>query len=258
LRKSIKDYLDTRVDKYNRQSFIPSDPISVPHQFNSLQDIEIAGFFAAIFSWGKRSVIIQKANELMDRMDREPHRFVTEANDQDLKSLLGFKHRTFNDTDLLYLIDFLGNYYRKNSSLESLFCSEDIQSGLINFHNAVFDSSHAPVRTKKHVATPVRKSACKRINMYLRWMVRKDERGVDFGVWKKISASTLMIPLDVHVQKVAMKIGLLSRTIADWQAVEELTAELRKLDANDPVKYDYALFSMGIEKEVVEPFGDIT
>jgi uncharacterized protein (TIGR02757 family) len=201
-------------------------------------------------SWGQRKTIINKANELVKLMDNHPYDFVMNHTENDLKKLLTFKHRTFQPTDTLYFIEFFKTYYSKNESLESAFIdpkeSTNIKAGLIQFHNKFFSLEYVPQRTRKHVSTPSRKSACKRLNMFLRWMVRADENGVDFGIWTQIKPEQLMIPLDVHVFRVAKQLGILTRHKADWQAVEELTEHLRILDPYDPVKYDFALFSMGV------------
>ena len=249
----LKEELDYYVEKYNQPSFIPLDPISIPHQFTDLQNREIMGFWTAMLSWGQRKTIINKANELVNLMDGNPFDFIMNHKDTDLKRLLEFKHRTFNSTDTLYFISFFREYYNKHESLEDGFIDLqnplDLKAGLREFHHLFFSLEYAPKRTRKHVSTPERKSACKRLNMFLRWMVRKDKKGVDFGVWSKIDMSSLRIPLDVHVFNVATNLGLLDAKKADWNAVEELTNNLKKFDAKDPVKYDYALFSLGVLKE---------
>ena len=204
-----------------------------------------------MLSWGQRTTIINKAQELMSLMDHAPYDFILNHKDTDLKRLLSFKHRTFQPDDTLYFIDFFKRFYSAHGSLEEAFFpspTTDVYTALNNYHNLFFDIDYAPQRTRKHVSTPVRKSSCKRLNMFLRWMVRQDDRGVDFGLWKSISMSQLMIPLDVHVYKVAHHLKLLKREKADWTSVEELTKNLKKLDPDDPVKYDYALFSIGVEK----------
>ncbi len=251
----LKSYLDELVDQYNRPKFIEKDPISIPHKFSKLQDIEISAFWVAMLSWGQRTTIVNKANELMVMMDMAPYDFIMNHNPTDLKALLKFKHRTFQPDDTLYFIDFFKRYYSEHHSLEKAFFHEvtDVKSALAQYHNRFFDIDYAPNRTRKHVSTPLRNSSCKRLNMFLRWMVRSDNRGVDFGLWKSIKPSKLMIPLDVHVFKVAQHLKLLTRTKADWTAVEELTQNLRRLDPNDPVKYDYALFSIGAEKRAITP-----
>jgi uncharacterized protein (TIGR02757 family) len=251
-----KKYLDKLVLKYNAPEFIPNDPICIPHLFTKQQDIEIMGFFAAIFAWGNRTTIINKCKELIQRMDNSPHDFVLHHSDDDLKRLLGFKHRTFNDTDLLYVLSFFKFWYTNNSSLETAFSSginkkdTTIEQGLNTFRNTFFSLKDVPDRTKKHVASPQQNSACKRINMYLRWMVRADQQGVDFGIWKQIKTSQLVCPLDVHVQRVAIHLGLLNREQSDWKAAIELTENLKKLDKNDPVKYDFALFGLGVNYDL--------
>jgi uncharacterized protein (TIGR02757 family) len=250
--KSIKDYLNRKVDQYNQPSFIKDDPISVPHLFSKKQDIEIAGFFAALFAWGNRTTIIQKSKELMQLMDMAPYSFITGHTDKELKKLTSFKHRTFNATDLLYFVEFLHFHYSKNKSLENAFSQwllpedETIETGLIGFHHYFFSLEDYPTRTKKHIATPEKGSTCKRLNMFLRWMVRKDKAGVDFGIWENISPSQLVCPIDLHVARVARRFDLLKRRPTDWQAAIELTTWLRTLDKNDPVKYDFALFALGV------------
>ncbi|MGI8950971.1 MAG: TIGR02757 family protein [Chitinophagaceae bacterium] len=250
--QSLKNFLDSKVEKYNQRSFIKDDPISIPHLFTKKQDIEIAAFFAAIFAWGNRTTIINKSEELMQLMDNSPHEFCLNHNANDLKTLLKFKHRTFNTTDLLYFVSFLKYHYSKNNSLETAFAKwmnkkdETIENALIGFHHYFFSLSDVSQRTKKHIAAPEKKSNCKRLNMFLRWMVRKDSIGVDFGIWKIIKPSQLICPVDVHVARVARRLNLLHRKQIDWQAALELTNYLRTLDANDPVKYDFALFGLGI------------
>ncbi len=251
-KETLQAFLDFHFNHYNTIEFISDDPISIPHQFSKLQDIEIIGFWTAMLSWGRRQTIIQKANELVTLMDGAPHDFVLNHREKDRKRFEHFKHRTFQPVDTLYFLEFFQQYYRQNASLEAAFLrgvtphSETIEEGLKNFHHLFFDAPDAPARTRKHVATPERKSTCKRLNMFLRWMVRKDNRGVDFGVWKNIKPAQLLIPLDVHVDHTARKLGLLSRKQTDWAAVLELTANLRQFDAVDPVKYDFALFGLGV------------
>src|SRR5574343_84685 len=229
MKNELKDFLDAKVDLYDQPSFIKDDPISVPHLFTKKQDIEIAGLYAAIFAWGNRTTIIQKSRELMKRMVNSPHDYIVNHVEEDRKSLLGFKHRTFNDLDLLYFTEFLQQHYRKHKSLEEAFTKgfspedETIEKGLIGFHDYFRASPDCPHRTLKHVATPARKSACKRLNMYLRWMVRRDKKGVDFGIWKKIQPAQLVCPLDLHVARVAKRFNLIDRNASDWQAALNLT-----------------------------------
>lgn len=250
--KSLKDFLDAKVEFYNQPGFIKDDPISIPHLFSKNQDIEIAAFFASIFAWGNRTIIINKSRELMRLMDMQPHQFITGHTERELKRLLHFKHRTFNTTDLLYFISFLKYHYSKYESLENAFSKflaekdQTIENALIGFHYYFFSIEDAPSRTKKHIATPEKKSNCKRLNMFLRWMVRRDNKGVDFGIWQKIKPAQLICPVDLHVYRVAKRLNLLHRKQTDWEAALELTTYLRTLDPSDPVKYDFALFGLGV------------
>ncbi len=250
----LKAFLDEKVTQYNRPGFIENDPVSIPHQFSQQQDIEIAGLFAAVLAWGQRKTIINKCNELMEMMDRAPYDFVLHASDRDLVRLEQFKHRTFNATDTLYFVHFLKSVYQQYESLEELFAPTDYQGptterALVNFYERFVSLDNFPARTAKHVQNPLRKSACKRMNMYLRWMVRDDDNGVDFGVWKRIKPRQLICPCDLHVDRVARKLGLIKRKQTDWQTALELTATLREMDGHDPVKYDFALFGLGIEEK---------
>jgi len=280
-REELQDFLEKKVLQYNHPSFIAKDPVSVPHRFSIKQDIEIAGLFAAIFAWGNRTTIIRKSNELLKGMDDAPFDFIKNHGTTDLKRFLHFKHRTFNSTDLLYFFRFLKSHYAQNNSLESAFLSDDATSIKINrfkdvirnsekskqetlpnseidtdnefarkalsiFYRRFFSLRNAPERTRKHIASPDRNSTCKRLNMYLRWMVRQDNNGVDFGIWKKISAADLICPVDLHVARVARGFGLITRKQTDWQTAMELTIALREMDKTDPVKYDFALFGLGV------------
>jgi len=250
--KKLKEFLDRKVKEYNRPSFIEHDPISIPHLFRKKQDIEIAAFFAAIFAWGNRTTIIQKSGELMKLMDMTPHAFCVSHQESDLKRLTSFKHRTFNTTDLLYFVEFFRQHYSKYNSLEAAFAmhmnkqDENIENALNGFYQYFFSLEHVPHRTMKHIASPAKKSTCKRLNMFLRWMVRSDNNGVDFGIWKKISPGQLVCPIDLHVARVARNLKLLSRKQTDWTAALELTAALKDFDPHDPAKYDFALFSLGV------------
>ena len=251
-RDQIYDLLERKYAEFNSTSFIENDPISIPHSFSKKQDIEIMAFWTAMISWGNRKSIITSAQKLTDLMDGAPHDFILGHQEKDLKKFLPFKHRTFNATDTLYFIEFFKNYYQKHDSLEDAFYAtmnrkaENVEPALAGFHDLFFSLEDAPHRTKKHVATPVRKSTCKRINMYLRWMVRKDNIGVDFGIWNKIKPAQLLCPLDVHVDRVGRKLGLIKRKQTDWETVLELTENLKSFDAKDPVKYDFALFGIGV------------
>ncbi|MBN7815952.1 TIGR02757 family protein [Algoriphagus pacificus] len=250
----LKDFLDEKVNQYNQPGFIPNDPISIPHRFSKKEDIEITGFFASILAWGQRKTIINKCLELFQMMDNAPYDFLINHQEADLKPFLDFKHRTFNDIDTLYFIHFLGWFYKNHSSLEEAFLlgwnhnENAMESMLKSFHDFFFHLPDSPSRTRKHIATPARKAACKRINMYLRWMVRQDDKGVDFGIWKKIKPSQLICPCDLHVDRVGRKLGLITRKQTDWLTAIELTDRLREFDPIDPVKYDFALFGLGIEE----------
>ena len=246
--EEIAGLLKAKTDQYNRPGFIKDDPVSVPHQFSKKQDIEIAGFFAAIFAWGNRKTIIAKSNELMELMDFSPYSFCLNHDLEGLKRLLGFKHRTYNATDLLYFINFFKFHYSRHKSLEIAFTQHGntVEEMLSGFHHYFFSLEDVPARTRKHIATPEKGSTCKRLNMFLRWMVRKDDKGVDFGIWKNISPAQLICPIDLHVARVARQLGILKRKQTDWLAALELTDYLRTLDKQDPVKYDFALFGSGV------------
>lgn len=252
----LKQLLEDAVFRFNQPGFISHDPISIPHRFERLQDREIMGFWSATLAWGQRKTIIQSANRLAELMDEAPYDFVLNHEESDRERFLSFKHRTFQATDTLWFLEYLQQYYRKETSLETAFARHlgaempHVEAALSGFHNDFFNHPYAPERTRKHVATPVRGSTCKRLNMFLRWMVRSDAAGVDFGLWRQIKPAQLLIPLDVHVERVARRLGLLQRPQADWAAVLELTDNLRRFDASDPVKYDFALFGLGVlEKE---------
>lgn len=253
----IKKFLDNKVVSFNRSTFIANDPISIPHLFSDKQDIEIMGFFAAILAWGQRKTIINKCKELIERFDGKPAAFIKGHSDVDLKNLLGFKHRTFNDTDLLYFVSFLRFHYKRFVSLEDAFLighRQDtpfsIETSLNEFKAYFFSLPDYPIRTRKHISSPVQKSSCKRLNMFLRWMVRKDDNGVDFGIWNRIQPSFLICPCDVHVERVARKLGLITSDKVNWKTALELTENLKRLDPNDPVKYDFALFGIGVVGEL--------
>ncbi|MCB0572179.1 MAG: TIGR02757 family protein [Phaeodactylibacter sp.] len=244
--------LDEFAGRYNQPAFIEGDPISIPHRFSRLQDIEIAGFWAAMLAWGQRKTIISKAAELVELMDGAPYDFVRNHDEQDRARFLAFRHRTFQLTDTLYFLEFFQQYYRQHDSLEDAFArflspaDAHVGPALTGFHELFFSLPDAPERTRKHIATPARQSACKRLNMFLRWMVRRDDSGVDFGLWQRIRPAQLLIPLDVHVERVARRLGLLERKQADWQGVLQLTERLRAFDPADPARYDFALFGMGV------------
>ena len=250
----IREFLNEKVDLYNRPEFILSDPVSIPHRFSKKEDIEISGFLAATIAWGQRPVILKNANHLMEMMDSSPHDFILHHTKNDLRPFSKFVHRTFNGTDCIYFISTLKNIYRKYEGLEKVFNygfknSHSLSHTIHHFRKIFFSLPH-PSRTEKHVANPMANSSAKRICMYLRWMVRKDpdsyRDGVDFGLWKKIPMSSLACPLDIHSARVARSLGLLKRKQNDWKAVIELTEKLKQFDAYDPVKYDFALFGLGI------------
>lgn len=249
----LKALLEEKFLQYNHPGFIENDPVSIPHRFSKKQDIEIAALFAATLAWGQRTTIIRNCTLLLNLMDNDPHRFVLQHTDADLKPFKNFVHRTFNATDALYFIAFLRWFYERHHSLEEGFGVSDdedhVGAGLVRFHNLFFSLPFFPERTRKHIPTPARKSACKRLNMLLRWMVRYDNRGVDFGMWKTIKPRQLICPCDIHVERVARRLGLLKRKQTDWLAAVELTEALRKFDATDPVKYDYALFGLGLTEK---------
>ncbi len=267
--KKIKSQLDSILENLNPQDFIDNDPICIPNRFTQKEDIEIAAFFAAILAWGQRKTIINNANKLMHWMGEEPHRFVLEHSNSELRQFEKFVHRTFNSTDVLYFIEVLKQWYSEGKSLENYFIGETMKDRIANFHQSFFMFEFAPARTRKHIANPAKNSSAKRLNMYLRWMVRGERhklrsesldsnhrsivsvrehysvnsiKTLDFGLWQSIKPSELKCPLDVHVQRAAFHFGLLTRKQQDWKAVEELSDNLLKLDAADPIKYDLALF----------------
>ncbi|PKQ68062.1 TIGR02757 family protein [Raineya orbicola] len=242
--------LEEAYKHFNQPAFIENDPICIPHSFTGKQDREIAGFFAATLAWGQRKVIIRKCRELLQMMDNAPYHFVKNFQETDLKPFLQFKQRTFNADDNLYFLHFLQFWYKKHESLEEAFVQEfslqekNIEKALIHFEKTFFSLPFALARTRKHIPTPTRKSTCKRLCMFLRWMVRKDKNGVDFGIWQKIKPSQLVCPCDVHTERTARALGLITRKSTDWLAALELTENLRKFCPQDPVKYDFALFGL--------------
>ncbi len=246
---ALYDLLETKTKQYNKSFFIEDDPISIPHQFSKIQDIEISGFIAATLAWGQRITILNNCKKLMQIMDYAPHDFILNHSPTNLQRFEGFVHRTFNYDDLVFLLTALQNIYKENESMEALFLSpakeKNVKVGLHNFRTAMLQTEHLQ-RSEKHISDPLKNSACKRLNMFLRWMVRKDANGVDFGIWQQLKPSQLSCPLDVHTGNVARALGLLKRKQNDWKTVEELDAALRKFDKNDPVKYDFALFGIGV------------
>ncbi len=248
-REELKDFLDRKADQYNHIDFIESDPISIPHRFTGKEDIEISGFLSATISWGNRMLILRNARLMLDFLDDSPYDFILNHTDNDLKRISRVIHRTFNDSDFLYFIKALKHIYNTQTGLEAIFnryrTNESLQPAIHQFRNHFFELPHNS-RTMKHISDPFKGSAAKKLNMYLRWMIRKDDRGVDFGIWKSIPPSILSCPLDVHSGNVARKLGLLTRRQNDTKAVSELDTNLREMDRNDPVKYDFALFGLGV------------
>ncbi|TXH22872.1 MAG: TIGR02757 family protein [Chitinophagaceae bacterium] len=257
----LQYFLEKKVEEYEVLDFIKNDPIQIPHRFQKKQDIEIAAFFAAILAWGNRKSIINSCTNLLTLMDHAPYDFIMNFNEEDLRPFTNFKHRTYNAVDLFHFFNYLQYHYKHlgEESLETAFSkhlkpeNENVEAALNAFYQSFFDINifeNYPTRTQKHIASPAKKSACKRLNMFLRWMVRSNQKGVDFGIWKTINASQLVCPLDIHVQRQARKLGLLSSEKNDWQAAVALTHQLKKFDKKDPVKYDFALFGMGVHDDV--------
>lgn len=245
----LKQLLDQKFLQYNQPAFITSDPVSIPHRYHKKEDIEISGFLAATIAWGQRKTIVDNASRLMLLMGNSPLDFILHFKETDLKPFEGFVHRTFNYSDLCTFLFALKNIYQKHGGMERLFAKGYEQGGMnqaiAHFREVFFSIPHQQ-RSRKHVSNPLAGASAKRINMFLRWLVRKDNAGVDFGIWNSLKAHQLICPLDVHSGRVARKLGLLTRKQDDWKAAEELTASLRRFDAKDPVKYDFALFGLGV------------
>ncbi len=245
----IKEFLDFKSERYNNPQFIKEDPIQIPHLFQKKEDIEISAFLTATIAWGNRKSIIKSSKKIVEIFGNKPHEFIMNHNNSDLKKLESFKHRTFNGYDLIQFVKSIKNIYLNHDGLESVFAKNIIKESMHNsiheFKKKFFEIDHLK-RTKKHISDPFAGSAAKRINMFLRWMVRDDNKGVDFGIWKKIKPKYLSCPLDIHSGRIARKIGILKRKQNDHKAVIELDSFLRTLDVNDPVKYDYALFGIGV------------
>jgi uncharacterized protein (TIGR02757 family) len=245
----LKEFLDSKAIQYNNPQFITTDPIQIPHQFSQKEDIEIAGFLTATIAWGNRKSIINNAQKMMQLLHNSPYDFVINHTENDLESLHQFVHRTFNGQDLIQFIKSLQHIYKNHGGLEEIFTKNaqptSLQKSISAFKQSFFEIEHLP-RTQKHVSDPLKNSAAKRINMFLRWMVRQDNKEVDFGIWSSLSPSQLSCPLDVHSGNVARKLGLLTRKQNDAKALAELDFTLRKLDKKDPVKYDFALFGLGV------------
>jgi uncharacterized protein (TIGR02757 family) len=248
--KNVKELLDEKYFQFNNTAFIETDPISIPHQFSKKEDIEIAALLVATIAWGQRTSIINNGNKLMRLMNDEPHDFILNFSKKDALRFEGFVHRTFNSTDCIFFLNSLKHIYNKQHGLEAAFSSQfsnketDVKNAITNFRTLFLHTEHQ-ARSEKHISNPSAKSSAKRLCMFLRWMVRKDKHGVDFGLWKSINSSQLCLPLDLHTGNVSRKLGLLNRTQNDWQAVEEITSVLRHFDKNDPIKYDFSLFGLG-------------
>ncbi|HRI00006.1 MAG TPA: TIGR02757 family protein [Saprospiraceae bacterium] len=256
----LKEELLYYADYYNHPRFIEQDPIQIPHLFTKKQDIEIAGFWTAILSWGNRTTIIKKSKELMCLLEQSPHEFILNHSEKDRTRFEHFVQRTFQYTDSLYFLEFLQHWYKNHDSLESAFGLENqkaqthIEQNLIHFHNCFFSLPDVPERTKKHISTPISGSRCKRLIMFLRWMVRNDKSGVDFGIWSTISPKQLLLPLDVHVERMARQLNLLQRKALDWKAVLELGQNCSMILPEDPAKLDFALFGLSLEQKKKSQF----
>ncbi len=247
---NIKNLLDIKFEQYNNPEFIESDPICIPHMYSSKEDIEISAFLTSIIAWGRRTAIIQKGLHLMELMDNSPSDFINNSKDADMKRFERYVYRTMNPDDCIFLIESLKNIYRNHGGLEKVFTDafqehDNIYNSIIHMRSLMVSIPHLK-RSEKHLANPASGSAAKRLNMFLRWMIRNDKRGVDFGIWDKITPSKLMCPLDVHSGNVARRLGLLKIKQNDWRSVEELTNQLIRFDCDDPVKYDFALFGLGV------------
>lgn len=252
--EELRDFLNEKADQYNAPDFIENDPIQIPHRFSLKQDIEIAGFLAATISWGNRKSIINSADKMLDIMGNSPYDFVMNYSEKDLERIQDKSiHRTFNGQDFSYFIKQFNRIYNENESLESLFKVKKTENNFLHaierFRNGFLETEKH--RSHKHISSPYKNSSAKRIIMFLRWMVRKDKRGVDFGIWENIDQKNLSIPLDVHTGNISRKLGLVSRTQNDWKTVEELDIAIRKFDEKDPAKYDFALFGLGVTKELL-------
>ncbi len=245
----IKRQLDKAVERFNQFEYIESDPIQIPHRFSKKEDIEIAGFLSSAIAWGKRKMIIKNSYRLLDLMENSPYEFIMDFDKKD-NSTQSFVHRTFQGVDLHYFILSLQNIYKNYGGLEKVFndgyAHNETIFGALSYFRTIFLELPHQKRTEKHISNVMANSAAKRLNMFLRWMVRKDENGVDLGIWNKIPTSSLMLPLDIHSGRISRELGLLKRKQNDWKAVEEITQQLREFDANDPIKYDYALFGIGV------------
>jgi uncharacterized protein (TIGR02757 family) len=248
----MKEFLDEMTNRYNRPEFIDKDPVSIPHRYTNKEDIEIAGFLAATIAWGNRTMILNSARRMMKLLGNSPYDFIMSHSENDLEQIEGTIHRTFTSADFISIIRGLRHVYLNHYGMEDIFnkhrTEDSLQPAIHEFRRIIFEPPH-DLRAEKHVSDPLKGSAAKRINMYLRWMIRRDNAGVDFGIWKNIPQSILSCPLDIHSGNVARKLGLLSRKQNDAKAVQELDTVLRQMDSNDPVKYDFALFGLGVSKD---------
>lgn len=252
MKPELKELLEELYLRYDNPDFIEADPISIPHSFSSPLDKEVSGFLAATIAWGNRKAIVKSVNRMMDYLDRRPYEFIVGASETEMTALRSYVHRTFNGEDLICFVEALRRICHTHGSLGEWFegaweRTGDMRKVLAEFRSEFFNFPH-PQRSEKHLSSITKGAACKRLNMYLRWMVREDKHGVDFGLWRRIPTAALYLPLDVHSGNISRELGLLTRKQNDWKAVEEVMAELRKADAEDPVKYDYALFGVGINK----------
>ena len=249
-REEMRELLERLHDRYNNESFIEADPISVPHSFTRPVDREIAGFLAATIAWGNRRAIVQSAHRMMRYMDNAPEDFVRNATETDMEYLRTYVHRTFNGVDFQDFVRGLRHIITEWGSVGNYFETRyeehgDLRPVFSDFRRDFFAAEH-DAHCEKHLSSIDKGAACKRLCMYLRWFVRHDDRGVDFGMWRRIPMSALYMPLDIHTGRMGRNLGLLNRKQSDWKAVEELTASLRELHADDPVRYDYSLFGLGI------------
>lgn len=245
----LKEFLDEKVHLYNQSNFIDSDPIQIPHRYTLKEDQEIAGFLAANFAWGNRKMIIDKTTDFLDRMGNSPYDFAMNYSENEFEKIESFKHRTFNSIDAHFFLSSLKNIYKKHGGMEKAFLfsekDEDTFHAIEHFRTLFFEIPHEK-RSEKHLSSPAKGSASKRLNMMLRWFVRNDKQGVDLGIWENAKTSQLVCPLDVHSGNIARKLGLLNRKQNDWKSAKELNEQLKKFDPNDPVKYDFALFGLGV------------
>jgi len=249
-KSELKAFLDEKFYEYNQPAFIENDPVQIPHLFDKKEDIEIAGLLTATIAWGNRASILKNSQRLMKEMGYFPHEFIMNASKNELTAFENFVHRTFNGIDAIFFIQSLKNIYENHNGLEAVFSkgyeNEHSIAGALAYFRSVFLQVPHLKRSEKHVSNVEKNASCKRLCMFLRWMIRDDNRGVDFGLWKKIPTSALMLPLDIHTGNISRMLGLLERKQNDWKAVEELTANLRIFDPEDPVKYDFAIFGLGV------------